>query len=140
MLASLGLFVFVRQTIPFQSLDNAKSWRHAGADRIGILPTSQFTGPNPLVKTISGTLHPELTGGLGSIAVLQFMADTGMAWPFITGYGNISGLYVITDMKWTETNLFKDGYPRQIDFSMTLKQVDDWSLLGEITSEVMSWL
>lgn len=134
MLASLGLFVFTLSTIPYQAKETSRSWRHSGSARVGMIESNQFTGPDNATVTISGTLHPELTGGLITISLLERMADTGAAWPYIKGTGEVVGLYVIKDIKYTESNILFHGRPRQIDFSMTLREVEDIDLIGEITS------
>lgn len=133
MLASLGLFVFTLSTIPYQTKETSRSWRHSGSARIGAIESNQFTGPDNATISVSGVLHPELTGGLITISLLERMADTGAAWPYITGTGDVVGLYVIKDIKYTESNTFKNGKPRQIDFSMTLREVEDIDLIGEMT-------
>lgn len=62
-LAALGVFVFTRQTIPFQRLDRQSNWRHPTNSVVGKMPKSQFTGKESESVTISGKLMPEITGG-----------------------------------------------------------------------------
>ena len=37
-LATLGMFVFTRQTVPFQSLDRTSNWRHPTNAIVGAMP------------------------------------------------------------------------------------------------------
>lgn len=43
-LAALGMFVFTRQTVPFQNLDRTSNWRHPTNAIVGAMPKTQFTG------------------------------------------------------------------------------------------------
>jgi len=53
------------------------------------------------------------------------MANEGRAWPLIDGTGLILGMYVIEKVTHTHTEFFSDGQARKIDFSLSLKRVDD---------------
>lgn len=139
MLMSLGYFVFLLETIPFQSEQDSESYRHASNARVGMMPASQFLGEDEKTKSISGTLFPEITGGMLSIDVLKQMAKKGKAWPLIRGTGEYDGLWVITSIQTTRTLTFSNGMPRQIDFSMSLKKADDFDLLGWVIDKVKSW-
>jgi len=114
-LAALGMFVFTRQTVPFQSLDRTSTWRH---------PT------NAIMR--------EITGGRFSIKALELMADSGGAFPLIDGATfEIIGFFVIENIQETRTEFFGDGAPRAIDFTMNLKRTDDPMLIA-IADSLMS--
>ncbi|MGH8365014.1 MAG: phage tail protein, partial [Pseudomonas sp.] len=53
------------------------------------------------------------------------MANTGKAWPMVEGSGRIYGLWVIESLSETKTIFFRDGTPRRIEFSLSLKRIDD---------------
>ena len=74
-MAALGMFVFTRATIPFQTLDRESTWRHPTNSVVGAMPRTQFTGKEGEKITISGRLMPEITGGRFSIKALELMAD-----------------------------------------------------------------
>lgn len=124
MMATLGLFVFVLQTAPYQEMQQEISWRHATNSRIGQRPATQFLGVDEETITLSGELYPELTGGTLSLMTLQWMADTGKAWPLIEGTGFIYGMFVVTSLSRTRTFFAPNGHASKIEFSMTLKRVD----------------
>ena len=140
MLMSLGLFIFTTSTVPFQSEAASTGWKHPTNARVGMRPAYQFTGKDEATKVLSGTLYPEITGGMVTLNMLHYMADTGAAWPLIRGNGWYEGLWLITDIQTTRTLTFDNGQARQIDFSMTLKKTDDFSLIGEITDQLLSLL
>lgn len=125
MLMVLGLFVFERHTLPYQSMQYSKDYRWASNDRIGKSPAYQFLGEGETSRTLSGVLYPEITGGYLSLIALELMANEGRAWPLIDGRGLILGMYVIEKVTHTHTELFSDGTARRIEFSLALKRVDD---------------
>ena len=139
MLASLGLFVFMLETIPFQNMGINSAWRHPTNSRVGEIPATQFTGRDADTITIGGTLHPEVTGGIGTIAFLKLMADTGGAWPLLRGNGEYLGMFVIESIGQSETILQMNGTPKQIDFTMNLRETDD-EMIGDLGDEILSWL
>lgn len=139
-LASLGLFVFMQRTIPFQSLSRESSWRHPTNNIVGLMPKAQFVGKESETITISGRLAPEVTGGRVSIKLLELMADLGDAYPLIDGATfELIGYFVIERISEERTELFGDGAPRLIDFSMTLKRTDD-PLSVKLVQKVMDYL
>lgn len=139
-LMSLGLFVFMRQALPYQESSRELAWNHPTNNVVGKLPRTQFTGKSSETLTISGTLMPEITGGKMSLLALELMAEKGRAYPLIDGATfMIKGWFVIESISEKSTDFFGDGTARRIDFSMTLKRTDD-SMLTEIVDNVMSYL
>ena len=53
------------------------------------------------------------------------MAEQGKAWPLIEGSGTIYGMFVIESLNQTKTEFFETGMPRPIEFTLTLKRVDE---------------
>lgn len=125
MMMVLGLYVFMLRTVPYQELQYQRSWRHAVNSRVNRRPSTQFLGPENDTLTLSGVLLPEVTGGRLSLLVLEQMAEQGKAWPLIEGSGTIYGLFVIESLSQTKAEFFADGMPRRIEFTLTLKRVDE---------------
>ncbi|MDC9614870.1 phage tail protein [Xenorhabdus khoisanae] len=134
MMAALGLFVFMLKTTPYQSLQHQQSWRYGFNNRIGARPAFQFLGPNNDTITLSGSLYPEITGGRLSLLALQLMAESGKAWSFLDGHGTIYGMFIIESIDQTKTEFFVDGAARKIDFTVTLRRVDE--NLGEMFGDL----
>ena len=141
-MASLGLFVFGLQTLPYQNIDRSTNWRYPTNSRVGRRPAMQFLGPGEDTLTISGSLRPEITGGQLTLAMLRYMADGGKAWPFIQGNGICYGMYVIEEVTERGAEYFADGSPRVIDFSVKLKRADDNmpDVVGTFTPELLAML
>ncbi len=139
LMMALGLFVFGLRSVPYQQLQRTTSWRHPANSRVGKAPARQFLGPGDDTITLSGTLHPEITGGRVSLALLRAMAATGKAWPLLEGTGQYYGLFVIEEISETDANFFPDGAARQIEFSLKLTRVDDSTdLLGTISAKLLA--
>ncbi|TDB52644.1 MULTISPECIES: phage tail protein [Photorhabdus] len=134
MMAALGLFVFMLKTTPYQSLQHQQSWRYGFNNRVGARPAFQFMGPNNDTITLSGALYPEITGGRLSLLALQLMAESGKAWSFLDGSGTIYGMFIIESIDQTKSEFFTDGTARKIDFTVTLRRVDD--NLGEMFGDL----
>ncbi|EKN5093762.1 phage tail protein [Yersinia enterocolitica] len=125
MMLSLGLFVFMRQTTPYQNMNRNIDYRWPTNNRIGLRPAAQFLGVDSEKITLSGALLPELTGGKMSLLALELMAAQGKAWPLIEGNGTIYGMFVIESLSQTGTLFFADGSARRIEFTLKLLRVDE---------------
>ena len=136
MMLSLGMFVFSLSTLAYQELQRQTNWRHASNSRVGAPPALQFVGRGDDTITLPGNILPELAGSVLSLDALRLMANTGKAWPMVEGTGRIYGLWVIESLSETKTVFFRDGTPRRIEFTLTLKRTDDdrIDLLGAATS------
>ncbi|SMC24250.1 Phage protein U [Andreprevotia lacus DSM 23236] len=124
-LLSLGMFVFQLKTLPYQELQRQASWRHPSGARVGARPVAQYLGPDDESITLSGVCLPELTGGVSFIDQLRDMADAGDGYPMIEGSGYVYGTFVIEKIDETRSLFFWDGAARRIEFTISLKRVDD---------------
>ncbi|HHL8715904.1 TPA: phage regulatory CII family protein [Escherichia coli] len=79
-----------------------------------------------------------VTGGRLSLLVLEQMAEQGKAWPLIEGSGTIYGMYVIEGLNQTKTEFFRDGMPRRIEFTLSLKRVDESlsDMFGDLSAQL----
>jgi hypothetical protein len=125
MMMALGMFVFSLPTLAYQELQRQTDWRHPSSSRVGTNPARQFAGRGDDAITLPGVLLPELAGTPISLDVLRIMADTGKAWPLVEGTGRILGIWVIESISETKTLFFQDGAARRIEFSISLKRIDD---------------
>lgn len=136
MMLALGMFVFSLSTAAYQTLQRQTEWRHVSNSRVGAAPARQFVGRGDDAITLPGVIFPELAGSALSLDALRLMANTGKAWPIVEGSGRIYGLWVIESLTETKTVFFRDGTPRRIEFSLSLKRIDDdrIDLIGAGTS------
>ncbi|SFR13797.1 hypothetical protein SAMN04487773_3241 [Enterobacter sp. kpr-6] len=140
MMLALGMFVFMRQTLPYQNIQRDTNYRWPSNSRVGLRDTFQFLGPGEETVTLSGVLYPELTGGKLTMTTLRLMADEGRAWPLIDGTGTIYGMFIINNVSETGSLLFSDGTPRRTDFTLKLTRVDESlaALYGDIGKQAES--
>lgn len=125
MMMALGMFVFSLPTLAYQELQRQTDWRHPSSSRVGTNPARQFAGRGDDAITLPGIILPELAGSALSLDALRMMADTGKAWPLVEGTGRILGIWVIESVSETRTLFFQDGAARRIEFSISLKRIDD---------------
>ncbi|MET1080298.1 MAG: phage tail protein [Pseudomonas sp.] len=142
MLMTLGMFVFQLPTLAYQDFQRQTSWRHPSQSRVGAPSTSQFLGRGDDTITLTGVLMTEISGGVEPLDTVRVMADKGEAWPLVEGTGVIYGLYVIEDLTEGRTLFFSDGAARRIDFTLSLKRVDDdqVDLLGNLITPDQGFL
>ncbi len=125
MLLALGMFVFGMDSLVYNQIQRRRSWRHPTNDRVGARPAGQFAGPGEDVITLPGVLAPGLTGRREALDELASMAALGEAHTLVDGDGEHFGAYVITDLDETRRHITIDSQPRLIDFTLTLKRMDD---------------
>lgn len=125
MMLALGMFVFMRQTLPYQNWQRNTDYRWPSNSRVGQRAAYQFLGPDEESISLGGVLYPELTGGKVSLTTLRLMADEGKAWSLIDGAGAIYGMFVINSVSDTGSEFFSDGTARKIDFTVRLTRVDE---------------
>ncbi|MDN0725052.1 phage tail protein, partial [Escherichia coli] len=140
MMLALGMFVFMRQTLPHQTMQRESDYRWPSNSRVGKRDAFQFLGVGEENITLAGVLYPELTGGKLTMTTLRLMAEEGRAWPLLDGTGMIYGMYVISRVSETGCIFFADGTPRKIDFTLSLTRVDESlaALYGDIGKQAES--
>lgn len=130
MLMALGQFVFSLQTVAFQSLQRQTAWRHAQNSRVGARAASQFLGPGDDTITLPGVILPEF-GSRMSLDELHTLADAGQPLALVDGEGRVYGQWVITEKSETASYFSRTGQPARIEFSLSLRRVDDNIVDGE---------
>lgn len=142
MMMALGMFVFMRQTLPYQSIQRVAEYRWPSNSRVGKRDAFQYLGPGDEKITLSGVLYPEFTGGKLTMIALRQMAEMGRAWPLLDGAGLIYGMFVIESVSETGSEMFADGTPRKIDFTLSLTRVDESlaEIYGDIGEQVKSMI
>ncbi|MDB6374524.1 phage tail protein [Photorhabdus bodei] len=125
MMMIYGMFVFMLNTTPYQTLSREMGWRHVKNDRVGKSAKWQYVGAGEDSITLDGVLYPEVTGGDISVEALRTLAYAGRPWPLIEGTGMIYGMFVIESLNETRTEFFSDGKARKIEFTLSLKKVSE---------------
>lgn len=143
MMMIYGMFVFQLSTLPHQQIQQSRNWRHVKNERINRSASWQYIGAGDDTITLSGLLYPEITGGEVSLTALTSQAYVGRPWPLIDGVGQIYGMYVITGLNTTRSELDRYGQARKIEFTVTFERVDEdlrerlqSSSLGDLANNV----
>ncbi|CBW73708.1 Phage tail protein [Mycetohabitans rhizoxinica HKI 454] len=129
MMMSLDQFVFGLKTVPYRELQRQRSWKHRTTSRVGARDGSQYTGIGEDTITLNGLLAPD--NGIGttaSLAQLVRMADAGHAYVLVDGIGHVYGAFVIDSLRETASYHTRAGIARRIEFSLTIKRVDERQL------------
>ncbi len=124
MLMALGQFVFGLQTLAFTTLQRQTAWRHTQNSRVGARAASQFVGVGDDTITLPGVILPEF-GNRMSLDEIHTLADAGQPLALVDGNGRVYGQWVITEKSETASYFDRLGTPSRIEFSITLRRVDD---------------
>jgi phage protein U len=116
----LGEFRFEIDTAAYQSLSRNDEYRWESQERIGRAPALQFIGPGHTTITLEGVIFPQWKGGLGQIQTMRNMAGRGFPLFLVSGFGDIFGLFAITNIDETQTTFFSNGAPRKQEFVVEL--------------------
>lgn len=122
---ALGLFIFSMHTAAYQAFKQQSNWNHASNSRVGMRPAYQFIGQGETTITLSGWIPTEVVGTTLSLDMLEAMANTGKAFMLVSGLGYVHGAYIIESLSRDESNFFNTGRARKVEFSITLKKVED---------------
>ncbi|HBQ4877912.1 TPA: phage tail protein [Escherichia coli] len=143
MMMIYGMFVFQLSTLPHQQIQQSRNWRHVKNERINRSASWQYIGAGDDTITLSGLLYPEITGGEVSLTALTTQAYAGRPWPLIDGVGQIYGMYVITSLQTTRSELDRYGRARKIEFTVAFQRVNEdlrerlqSSSLGDLANNV----
>ncbi|MEE8057943.1 MAG: phage tail protein [Pseudomonadales bacterium] len=135
---TLGVFTFSISTAAYQQIQRTTSYQWASQSRLGhpLLkhlgvggPAYQYISPGDETLNLNGTIYPHYNGGTLQTSLLRLSAGLGVALPLIEGSGYILGRWIVEQVQETDSELFSDGTPRKIEFSLSLKRYNEDLLL-----------
>ena len=127
----LGAFSFSISTAAYQQIQRTTSYKWGEQTRLGDPlekhkgvggPTYQFISRGEETLNLNGTIYPHYNGGVLQVSLLRLEASLGVPLPLVEGAGFVLGLYIIEQVQETDSELFADGTPRKIEFSLSLKR------------------
>lgn len=130
MMLILGAYRFCISNAAYEKLSRTSNYRWEEQSRIGNTPALQFVGIGTETVKLNGTIYPHFKGGLRQVTFMRAEAGLGVPLMLITGNGTAFGRWCITDIEETQTTFLKDGTPRKIDFSITLKKYGEEKQAG----------
>lgn len=134
MLMIYGQTPFMAKDVPFDRLERDRQWNWASNNRVNNTPAYQYIGKGEESISLSGILMPEYTAGALSLENFRKMADQGMPFLLMTGYGQVYGYYFLDSIKETHSEYEGSGIAQKIEFSLSLRKADDEVSFGSIAS------
>lgn len=122
MMMILGVYRFAIKNSAYQTLKRQSEYKWQEINRIGSNPTLQFTGFGVETIDLEGVIYPHFNGGLRQITLMRAQAGLGKPLFLISGNGFAFGRWCIAKISENQSNFLKDGSPRKIEFSITLKR------------------
>ena len=122
---TLGAVVFSVRTSVFQRVRRTTAYRWPSHERVGRLPTRQFTGPGDDKINLDGVIMPTYRGSVGAVEALRELALTGERQQLSAGAGDVFGLWCIEQIEEDRSGLFADGAPRRVAWVLQLARYGD---------------
>jgi phage protein U len=122
MIMLLGAYRFCIGNAAYQNLVRSTEYKWEEQKRLNNEPAMQFVGAGAETITLEGTIYPQFKGGLRQVAAMRLEAGLGLPLMLISGNGTAFGRWCITSTNETQTFFLKDGSPRKISSSLTLKK------------------
>ncbi|PIV72870.1 MAG: phage tail protein [Rhodobacteraceae bacterium CG17_big_fil_post_rev_8_21_14_2_50_65_11] len=118
---ALGAFRFGVNHAAYQSLTRQAAWRWEKLDRVGRAPALQYLGPDAHDLVLEGVIYPHFKGGLRQVELMRATADLGRPMMLVDGLGWIWEQWVIVGVEERKSYFMRDGAPRKIEFTVTLR-------------------
>lgn len=130
MLCQLGACQFTVAPFNMHEAEHEGGMDFAWHEVVGAMRPPEKVGEAPEVWTIHGRLFPERFGGMGELATLHAMRQSGVAQFFMRGDGVPMGWVVIERVSERSTYIGGNGVGRVIEFDVTLKRAPGPSAAG----------
>ena len=134
MMMMLGPVFFSVDTAAYEQLQRSTQYQWASQSRLGHPklkhfgiggPAYQYIGPGDESISLNGSIYPQYKGGPQQISMMRLTAGLGIAMPLIDSNGFVLGRWLIESVQEDRSELFADGTPRKITFSLSLKRYNE---------------
>lgn len=122
MMMILGIYRFCISNAAYQNLTRTTEYKWEELNRLNSETALQYMGKSPETINLDGEIYPQFKGGLRQIALMKAEAGLGLPLFLISGNGFAFGRWCITGITENQTYFLKDGTPRKIAFSLSLKK------------------
>lgn|SRR5574344_588156 len=130
MMMILGAYRFCIDNAAYQSFVRSTEYKWEEQKRLQGDAAMQFVSNGSETITLEGVIYPQFKGGLKQVALMRAEAGLGIPLMLISGNGTAFGRWCITSINETHTVFLKDGSPRKITFSLTLKRYGEEKQAG----------
>ena len=118
----LGQYRFCIDSAAYQSFVHSTEYRWEEQKRLGADSAMQFVSNGTDTITLEGTIYPHFRGGVSQVESMRSQAAQGEPLMLISGNGTAFGRWCITAISENQTTFMKDGSPRKVTFTLTLKR------------------
>lgn len=118
----LGTTVFSVNTTTYNSITRAAAWQWQALSVIGKSPCYQYLGKGEITININGVVYPGQYGSKTQLLLLEQAAGLGVPLPMFSGAGVELGAWCVKSFSETRSELFDNGQPRKIEFTLDLVQ------------------
>lgn len=132
MMMILGAYRFCIGNAAYQSLARSTEYKWEEQKRLLGEPAMQYMGQGAETITLEGVIYPQFKGGLRQVVLMRAQAGLGIPLMLISGNGSAFGRWCIVSINETQTFFMKDGSPRKITFSLTLKKYGEEKMAGAL--------
>lgn len=119
-LLSLGPVQFLAGNLAHQTIARSVDYRWPAQERLSRAPARQFLGRGEETIELSGYTLTHYTGGAETLTRLRALADQGEPQTLIDASGAVLGLYVLTRVEATGSELDASGRPLMLEFRLSL--------------------
>ena len=132
MMMILGSYRFCLRNAAYQTLKRTTEYDWQEQRRIGAGPALQHVGQSADAMELEGVIYPHFRGGLRQAALMRAEAGLGVPMFLISGNGTAFGRWCILSVAETQSFFMKDGGPRKIEFSLSLKKYGETQAAGAL--------
>ncbi len=110
-------------TLPIDQFGISEEQRWPAQERIARELALQWVGQGKKDIKISGTCAPHMgVAAIPTLRAIRALADIGIPYMVVTGWGEVLGRYCIVSVEWTGKSLLDDLRPRSISWSVNLQK------------------
>ena len=119
-LFTLGPITFKAGGVNLDGIAIQENWRHNFQEAIKGKGSRSYTGKQVNSITITGVVFPGQYGDENALTIIRQMANAGEARQLLDGSGQFQGRYVIASLGHERVQMFDDGTPRQVSYTIEL--------------------
>ncbi|CAA0097532.1 Uncharacterised protein [BD1-7 clade bacterium] len=125
----IGDYPLSLSTAEYNKLSQTLNYRWVERARLNRKPALQYQGPGLRVLRFSGEIHVQSDAQLKQPQRMASEADKGAPLVVLASNNTLTATYhgrwVITELRFEDTDLLADGTPVTISFEITLKEYGD---------------
>ena len=118
---ALGILRFGLSSDSYQQFSRTAGHRWNKVNRLGRAPALQYAGPDAEEIQLEGVIYPHFKGGLRQVELMRLQAKAAQPMMMVDGLGWVWDRWVIDRVEERKSLFLRDGAPRKIEFTLSLK-------------------